>query len=337
MNEFIRDITKNNEEMSVKNLFVDPALEGHDISVEVNTKLPSYSKIHALGHAYLKNLFQGDVIVEEKVDGSQFSFGKRGDQLFFRSRGANIYSETADKLFKGAVDYITSIKELLVDGWTYRGEVLHAPRHNTLTYSRTPKHNVVIFDIDTNDGQNYISPKGKEIEAAKLDLEVVPCFYTGEITDQNGLASLLQEESFLGGCKVEGIVIKNYSQFGKDGKTLMGKWVREEFKEIHQGAWKGANPSKNDVIEMMVKVYQVPARWEKAVGHLRDAGQLEDAPQDIGKIMMEFQKDLMEECSAEIKEKLFEYAAPKIARGATRGIAEWYKMKLLQKQFPNAS
>lgn len=295
--------------------------------------LRSYSKIWNLGHKAVATLFQGMVLVEEKVDGSQFSFGKRGGQVFFRSRGATIYPETADKLFKAAVDYIVSVKELLVDGWTYRGEVLHSLRHNTLTYGRVPKHNVVLFDIETDDGQNFLSSAGKQLEAMKLDLETVPTFYTGEITDAEGLRSLLETESFLGGCKIEGIVIKNYSQFGEDKKVLMGKWVREEFKEIHQGAWKAANPSKGDVLETIIKVYRTEARWEKAVQHLRDAGTLQDAPQDIGPLMKEIQKDLMEECAAEIKEKLYEYILPKILRGATAGSPEWYKRKLIEKQF----
>lgn len=300
-----------------------------------NFKLHSYSKIYHLGHKELANLLMGPVVVEEKVDGSQFSFGKREGRVFFRSRGAEIYPETADKLFKAAVDYIVSIKDSLVEGWTYRGEVLHAPRHNTLTYGRTPKHNVVIFDVETDNGQNFLAPQGKVLEALKLDLETVPGFFHGEITDSQGLSSLLTTESFLGGCKIEGIVIKNYEQFGKDKKVLMGKWVREDFKEIHQGVWKKANPGQGDIIEAMIQVYRSPARWEKAAQHLRDRGELENAPQDIGKLMKEAQADLLAECTAEIKEKLYEYALPKILRGSTGGLPEWYKLKLIQSQFKN--
>lgn len=299
----------------------------------VQGTLHSYAKIYHLGHRYLADLLKGIVLVEEKVDGSQFSFGRRGDDLYFRSRGATIYPETADKLFKAAVDYIVSIKDLLYDGWTYRGEVLHAPRHNTLTYARTPKHNVVIFDVEVNDGQNFLLPDEKRTAATVLDLETVPSFYLGQLSDINQLREFLEQESFLGGCKLEGIVLKNYSQFGEDKKVLMGKWVREEFKEIHQGAWKGANPSRSDVIEAMIKVYRNEARWEKAVQHLRDAGQLQGAPQDIGPLMKEIQKDLMEECAAEIKEKLFEYAITRILRGASAGAPEWYKTKLAESQF----
>lgn len=302
-------------------------------TLESGIALHSYSKIYNLGHKALATLLNGPVVVEEKVDGSQFSFGRRGDVLHFRSRGATIYPETAQKLFKSAVEYIESIKYLLADGWTYRGEVLYAPRHNTLTYGRVPKHNIVIFDIEQSGGQYFCPPEEKAARASDLDLETVPMFYLGGRSGFEAFKEFLERESFLGGCKIEGIVIKNYEQFGDDKKVLMGKWVREEFKEIHQGAWKKANPSRGDVVEAMVKVYKSEARWDKAIQHLRDAGQLQDAPQDIGPLIKEFQKDLVEECSAEIKEKLFEYVLPKILRGASAGLAEYYKTKLAESQF----
>jgi len=298
-----------------------------------NIGLHSYGKIYNLGHKYLENLFKGPVVVEEKVDGSQFSFGRRGNDLLMRSHGATVYPETAQKLFKAAADYVVSVKTRLQDGWTYRGEVLCAPRHNTLTYERTPAHNVVIFDIETDGGQHFMPPQYKESEAVRLGLEVVPMFRAGEIGAIETLQQFLERESFLGGCKIEGIVIKNYDQFGEDGKVLMGKWVREEFKEIHRGAWKAANPSRSDVVEAMVAVYRNEARWDKAIQHLRDDGRLQNAPQDIGPLIKEFQTDLMAECAAEIKEKLFEFAAPKILRGASAGLAEYYKTKLAESQF----
>ena len=45
----------------------------------------SYPKIYALGHAYLKELSLDPVIVEEKVDGSQFSFGLINGELKCKS------------------------------------------------------------------------------------------------------------------------------------------------------------------------------------------------------------------------------------------------------------
>lgn len=302
------------------------------MGVTTESGLHSYSKIFHLGHKALENLFKNPVRVEEKVDGSQFSFGKRDGQMYYRSRGSQIYAGTTDKLFKGAVDYIESVKTVVVEGVTYRGEVLHAPRHNTLTYGRVPKNNVVIFDVEF-DGQSFATAAERAAYADALGFETVPVVFEGIVDNIEQLKEFLNRESYLGGCKLEGIVIKNYEQFGEDKKVLMGKWVREEFKEIHQGAWKAANPSKTDIIEAMIAVYRNDNRYQKAVQHLAEKGELTNSPQDIGKLMAEFQKDLLEECGAEIKEKLFELAWHKIARGASGNIPNWYKTKLAESQF----
>lgn len=55
----------------------------------------SYSSIYALGHKALEDLLKTPVLVEEKLDGSQFSFGvyinQEGERLLkCRSKGADI-------------------------------------------------------------------------------------------------------------------------------------------------------------------------------------------------------------------------------------------------------
>ena len=115
-------------------------------------KLHSYPSIINFGHRLALGLLDDPVYVQEKVDGSQFSFGIDADgTVLTRSKGAEIFPETADKLFKGAVEYVHSIKGLLTPGYTYRGEVLCRPKHNTLAYDRVPRHNVVIFDVNTGE------------------------------------------------------------------------------------------------------------------------------------------------------------------------------------------
>ena len=96
----------------------------------------SYPSIYNIGHRALEELFQGDVTVEEKVDGSQFSFklttGTGVDEfvLTCRSKGKDQSPGQTDKMFERAVE---SVKDLdLVLGWTYRGEFLAKPKHNAL-------------------------------------------------------------------------------------------------------------------------------------------------------------------------------------------------------------
>jgi hypothetical protein len=281
------------------------------------------------------DILKNPVYVQEKVDGSQFSFGIDNEgTVLTRSKGADIYVETAQKLFKDAVDYVHSIKGLLTPGYTYRGEVLCKPKHNALAYDRVPRHNVVIFDV--NIGEEVYMPYVDVLrEAARLDLEVVPLLFQGMINSAEQLKEFLENPSFLGGQKIEGVVVKlvGYDQFGLDKKALMGKYVSEAFKEIHGGNWKAANPTHNEIVEKVALMYKTPARWHKSVQHLKEAGQLEDSPRDIGKLMKEVNVDVLKECEAEIKEELFKQAWPKIARIITAGLPEWYKSELLGKQF----
>ena len=143
--------------------------------------LKSYPSIFNMGHKAVADLLVGPVYVQEKIDGSQFSWGLDEEgNVITRSKGAEIFLETVDKLFKGAVEYVHSVKALLVPGWTYRGEVLCRPRHNTLVYDRVPRHNVVIFDVNTSE-ETYLTYESMTEYAAGLDLEVVPLLYTGMV------------------------------------------------------------------------------------------------------------------------------------------------------------
>ena len=294
--------------------------------------LTSYPSIFSLGHRAVKDLFNTDVLIEEKVDGSQFSFGVKDGELRMKSKGAVLYEPVTDKLFKSACEYVISIKPFLKEGWMYRGEVLARVRHNALEYERTPKHNIILFDIERGD-QDFLMPVDKAEEAARLDLEVVPHFFWGKIDNIDQLKELFQRDSILGKAKIEGFVIKNYNMFGLDKKVLMGKWVSEAFKEVHHAEWKSANPNKADFLQQIIKGLKTEARWAKAIQHLRDDGKLTDSPQDIGILLKEIQNDTKKEMEDELKQRLFEQAWPQIARGIVAGFPEHYKTKLAESQF----
>jgi hypothetical protein len=138
----------------------------------------------------------------------------------------------------------------------------------------------------------------------------------------------MKQVSFLGGNKVEGVVLKNYARFGVDKKFLVAKVVSEEFKEIHRHEWKSANPGRTDIVEMLIAGLKTPARWNKAIQHLKERGLLSDAPQDIGLLLNEIKLDTLNECELDIKDELFKHFWPRIARGIIAGFPEYYKGKL---------
>lgn len=290
----------------------------------------SYPKVWTLGHAGVKEILFDTVIVEEKVDGSQFSFGRFDGELKCKSKGAEINVEYPEKMFEQAV--ITAKRLDLKDGWTYRAEYLKTPKHNVLAYDRIPKDHLIVFDISTGI-EEYLSYAAKVNECARLGLECVPILFEGKIEDPAAVVELLQKTSVLGGQKVEGIVIKNYFRFGIDKKVLLAKYVSEAFKEVHAGEWKEANPTKSDIVAHLITSYKTPARWDKAIQHLREAGKLTDSPKDIGLLIREVQEDIEAEEKEEIKNKLYANVIQHIKRGVVGGLPEYYKEHLMKKQF----
>ncbi len=296
----------------------------------------SYPSIYALGHRAIKDLLLDPVLVEEKIDGSQFSFGRyqteHGVILKCRSKGAEINIVAPDNMFKNAVEYVQSIEQELILNWTYRGEYLKKPKHNTLVYDRIPKNHIMIFDIAIGE-ETYLDPVQKHAEATRIGLEVVPILAAGVINEMDAFRKLLDTVSRLGGQKIEGVVVKNYVRFGLDKKILLGKFVSEAFKEVHNKEWKATHPGKMDIVQSLIESLKTPARWNKALQHLREAGQITDSPKDIGLLMKEVPTDIEKEEIEFIKTKLYEWAWPHIRRGTVGGLPEWYKEQLLAKQF----
>ena len=293
----------------------------------------SYPSVYALGHRAVKDLLPGDVLVEEKVDGSQLSWCVKDGEVEIRSKGAKVFPEAAG-MFDKAVETILGKKDIFSSGWTYRAEYLRKPKHNALAYDRVPTGHLIIFDIDTGE-ENYLTWDEKAYEAGRVGLEVVPRVYEGHVADLEHFRTFLDRESILGGQKIEGVVVKplHRDRFGLDKKLLVGKYVSEAFKEVHAREWKQSNPQTGDVVERLVDKYKTPARWDKAVLHLQERGLLEDSPRDIGKLIVEVGNDVEKECREEILDDLWKWIRPLMRRRIVHGLPEWYKEQLLKKQF----
>ena len=295
------------------------------------TSWHSYPKIWALGHAGIGDLLADPVVVEEKVDGSQFSFGMFNGELKCRSKGQQIIPEAPEKMFTAAVETAKRLSPILYDGWTYRAEFLAKPKHNTNVYERVPNLHLIIFDINPSE-ETYLSYSDKKAEAKRIGLEVVPEYFNGRLESVQQLAEYLNTPSVLGGT-IEGVVIKNYARFGRDKKALMGKFVREDFKEAHAVEWKNSNPNTSDILALLAQSCRTEARWAKSVQRLRDAGQIEGSPRDIAKLMPAVKSDAKDELEAEIKDQLYKWAWPTIERRIVAGMPEWYKGQLAASAF----
>ncbi|MEM2973344.1 MAG: RNA ligase family protein, partial [Candidatus Caldarchaeum sp.] len=244
-------------------------------------EIPEYPKILPLGHKVLANLLLGPVVVQEKVDGSQFSFGVNCEgELCMRSKNQTIYPESTNELFRPAVTHVVNLYRdgafSDLEGFIFRAETLYKPQHNTLRYDRVPKGNLMLFDVQSDGEFLSRSPDDLRDFAEWLDIECVPteCYDGADVTEQF-LEEYLERASVLGGQTVEGLVIKNYDQlnpYSYHFAPLMGKHVSERFKEVHRSAWARTNPKRNDVLLRLGEELRTEARWEKAIQHMAERG-----------------------------------------------------------------
>lgn len=311
--------------------------------------LPSYPKVWSFGSKIPMNPFDGKpAVFQEKVDGSQFSFGLVDGEIHMRSKNQPIQMNGNGGMFSLARDTVAflSKRNLLPHDVIFRGEYLSKPKHNTLKYGRVPDLNVVVFDVFSRDLETGLwwweEPESAKAYANYSGLEYVPT-WEATVTHADQVLEMIDRDSFLSteDCqvKVEGVVMKRYDlivpQFSS---PLFCKYVSERFKEVHRTSWKNANPSGKEFMDQLADTYRTEARWEKAVQHLAERGQLECDPRDIGPLLKEVSADVLEECEDEIRDALFkEFWKKHGARAVGRGLPEWYKERLLRDSFTEAA
>jgi len=291
-----------------------------------------WPKVFAIGDRYTEGLWDGEVSITEKVDGSQLNVSLSSrDGLTFLTKGSVATLGDNNKLFHPAVSYFHSIESKLTPDWTYHGETLANPRHNTLAYDRVPKNHFALYGVSKPDGSQISTHAELTAIAQELGVDVVPEIFKGKVEGDlyAFLEGLLNRESYLGKESAEGIVAKRYDREVFVGNQLIplmqGKLVCAKFKERHKVAWPTNNKSPLLIIGSIVRT---EARWMKAIQYLKDTNQCEQHPRDIGKILKRLHEDLEEEDKEHIKDRLWDAFGKDIKRAATRGLPEAYKMYL---------
>lgn len=297
--------------------------------------ITSYPKIFSIGTDYIRDIFTEPVEVSEKIDGSMFALGKINGQVYMRSKGAMLYAEHPQKMFVEAMSYIDSIQDRLPEGVTFYAEYLRVPKHNTLKYDRVPKHHLALFGVK-DASERFYDTDALSRFADMLGIEPVPILFMGSMTSASALMDFLDRDSILGGTKIEGVVVKNYSRRfvvgGQPMPLMAGKCVSERFKEVHRERWSTEEKGKSK-LDTFFGSFRTPARWEKAVQHLAERGELEHQPRDIGKLFKEVHQDIEAEEQDTIKTFLWNHFKDQLKRTATANLPNWYKERLAERAF----
>lgn len=295
----------------------------------------AFPKIWALGSPQTEGIFDGPIEVTEKIDGSQFAFGyDEQGQFRMRSKGAEVVEGAPNGMFRLAHDWALSVRNRVPMATQFYGEFLQSPKHNILTYGRVPTNNFMLFAACVG-GEFVNNHTGLKGWADLLGCEVVPLLFEGTTNKVRAdvLASWLEQKSVLGEALIEGVVIKNWNKAceykGLFLPVTSAKYVSEKFKEVLDKEWRSTYTAKGN-LDTLKESYAAPARWEKAVQRLREAGTYQQALQDIGPLMVEARRDIIEEEKERIKNALWGIFGDDIVRYAVKGIPAWYKMKLAE-------
>lgn len=293
-------------------------------------------KIYTLGHRHTAGILEGEVRIQEKIDGSQFSFCfTAGDVAMLECRSKGVVLSGDPGMFKQAVDSVQAMMDngQLPSGYVFQCEYLAKPKHNVLTYACIPAGNLVLFDVRNAAGE-YI-PDEVDTWAKVLGIQSVPTIWKGDSVPESFFDTLMERESILGGCKIEGIVIKNYGKSHAEsasGKApLTAKLVSDRFKEKHTNQMPSPKAKQNEFVPGIVARYRTEARWLKAIQHLKEANQLVNGPEDIGPLLKEIEHDVLMEEGNDIAQICLLAHWKEIIHGINGGFPEFYKNLLTNK------
>ena len=162
----------------------------------------SFPKILHIGDKQILSLFDTDVEITEKIDGSQLGFGKIDGELFVRSKGKEQNLDDPDMMFIQGVEYVKTIKERIPDNFTFYGEYLQKPKHNTLAYDRIPKNHIALFGVYDASAHEFLDYKYISEWAEKLGVDAVPVFKIGKSSPEEVLEMVKNQTSYLGGQNI---------------------------------------------------------------------------------------------------------------------------------------
>ena len=117
--------------------------------------------------------------------------------------------------------------------------------------------------------------------------------------------------------------------YGRYCPITIAKLVSDSFKEVK--VQKIARPDKASKFDELLAMYKTEARWQKAIQHLAEMGELNYNATDIGPLIKEVHKDLMEECAESFRDALFNFYCKQWLAAASDGFANFYKKYLMDR------
>ena len=245
--------------------------------------MKKYDSIPRYGKQGTRDILGTEVVVMEKLDGANASFGIIGGELKMFSRNQELNEHNTLRGFYDWVKLNVDTSKLIINT-IYFGEWL-VP--HSVQYKKEAQHKFYLFDIYHSDVNEYLSSKIVQSQAKFIGLETPRVLFEGELQDVSELQqyvglSELTEIPNTG----EGIVVKDY-----EGQQFV-KIVSDKFKETK--SIKQPSLDRTDIGTLIDSVL-TPQRVEKLIHKKIDLGLLpaELDITDTGNVLKSLSSDVV--------------------------------------------
>ena len=293
-----------------------------------------YPKVHRLGKEETEGILEGEIHVEEKLDGSNVQIWMEDGELQFGTRNQRITEG-----FNGFVDYCKAdpaINAFFKDWPNLRlyGEWL--VRH-TIAYNETAYKQFYLFDVvernpelTEEERETFFTRNRVHLIAEKYGFKTPQYHGSWMNPDEEAMKEInaLAGQSTLGE-RGEGIVIKNHAFVDKFGNNNYAKIVTEAFKEDNGVTFGGNNKHSDTYWEMYItNKYMTLARIEKCMNKIQPTVEHKLDMADIPRIANTAYHDMLTEEIWEIAKKVGTVDFKALKRVATKKAIQIYKDKL---------
>lgn len=257
-------------------------------------KWKKYIKIRALGTDETDGIFDGMCVVQEKIDGGNFSFFIEDNTLIVASHNG-VRNDLTQKEWKALLpitEAFSNNMRYLNPNYQYYGESM---QKHTLKYP-DDIFGFIGFDIWDIESESFLKWKDAKKEFKLIGLPFIHVHFErdgSEITIEE-LNECIKDSAYKEG-ESEGIVIKNYD------RQIFAKIVTDSFKEKNRKVFKGTfqSPKEGNSTIIIASTYSTDARIEKMIHKLVDEGHKLDMSM-IPVLFNAVAEDIFEENAVEI-------------------------------------
>lgn len=301
-----------------------------------------YPKILHIGAPLVSTIFNNEVEITEKVDGSQCRIELTEDSVMVGSKNQGIADHN---MFEIAHDQGERIHK--ETDWRTLGskvtlfcEFLNKPNHNTIKYDRVPLNNLYLFGAMVGDTQDHMVTGGLIEMADHLEIDPPNVIICGMVESVGELNEFMTHQSYLGGSVVEGVVIKNYNRTYDPlqvhsqeyiGYPMAAKYVRDDFTVSNAKQWNTLSRKKG--VDSLVDRFFIEARFRKTIQHLCEDGKIEYQKKDLQFLIPEFFDDLMDEKKDEMTRMIMGEIFKALRRRASGYVVKAWIDYLAERQF----